>query len=111
LVKIGSATKGVVSSGEDRDFFKFKAGQALKTRIICERRRRAASMQVSLCMTAWRARLAKTLSVLRLGLQLSLDYGTVHPRGRHQPWNPNFIANVNPLEINPVCSNNSNGLK
>ena len=27
-------TKGVVSSDDDRDFFKFKAGQGLKTRII-----------------------------------------------------------------------------
>jgi len=34
VVKLGSLTKGVVSSDEDRDFFKFKAGQGLKTRII-----------------------------------------------------------------------------
>lgn len=33
-VKLGSLTKGVVDSDQDRDFFKFKAGQGLKTRII-----------------------------------------------------------------------------
>ena len=34
-VKLGSLTKGVVSSDDDRDFFKFKAGQGLNgTRII-----------------------------------------------------------------------------
>jgi len=34
VVKLGSSTKGTVSSDDDRDFFKFKAGQGLKTRII-----------------------------------------------------------------------------
>jgi len=33
-VKLGSLIKGVVSSDDDRDFFKFKAGQGLRTRII-----------------------------------------------------------------------------
>ena len=33
-VKLGSLTKGVVESDDDRDFFKFKAGPGLKTRII-----------------------------------------------------------------------------
>ena|SRR5215468_6172133 len=34
VVKLGSLTKGTVRSDDDRDFFKFKAGQGLKTRII-----------------------------------------------------------------------------
>lgn len=33
-VKLGSLTKGVVSSDGDRDFFKFKTGPGLKTRVI-----------------------------------------------------------------------------
>jgi hypothetical protein len=33
-VKLGSLTKGTVSSDDGRDFFKFKAGQGLKTRVI-----------------------------------------------------------------------------
>ena len=34
VVKLGSSTKGTVSSDDDRDFFRFKTGQGLKTRII-----------------------------------------------------------------------------
>jgi len=33
-VKVGTTTKGVITSEQDRDFFKFKTGQGLKTRII-----------------------------------------------------------------------------
>jgi hypothetical protein len=34
LIAVGSTTKGRISTDQDRDFFKFKTGQGLKTRVI-----------------------------------------------------------------------------
>jgi len=34
LIPIGSTIKGSIATSQDRDFFKFKTGQGLKTRII-----------------------------------------------------------------------------